>query len=212
MTEPVNTAPAAAIAAKKAEKDENRRRIAAAITELQQQSAAVTVIAVAALAKVDPGTVRNNQDLWSEIKKLRERTRPSLSRVPAIPHSESASYREMHARWKLAQTEVLELRSQLREMRSTLHQSLGLTAASADPEEIKSLQAELARLRSDLADSLSENSRLTSQVGDLVEELTDAKELNREYFQQLNALRSAQQAERKRQTRVRIEAGEPSNN
>ena len=189
---------------KQAEKARNRRSIADAILTIQNDSEAVTVLAVARTAGVDPGTVRNNRDLHDEIKQLRGAQQPQLARASSIPSEEVASNKEMRARWKLAQGEVIDLRRQLKEVRRSAHQALGAAPPTLDPAIIEDMKDELTQIRVELMESQQDNADLHEQSADLAQELTDAKELNREYFRRINQIESGQREVRKSNAATKI--------
>ncbi|NQU36770.1 MAG: hypothetical protein HQ526_04130 [Actinobacteria bacterium] len=177
---------------------QNRKKIADAIAAAQTAGDTINVSAIAARAGVDPGTVRNNPELLNEIIRLRD-NQTARPRTSTQTQADAASYKEMQARWLTAQSENADLRKQLKQAETTAHQALGITAALVDPDELKCANERVAELEIQVMNLRQAQTETNAQLHDTVAELTDSRELNREYLRQLEQVqRDLQRAKRLR--------------
>lgn len=176
--------PTKAIAARKAQAAANDQRIAQAITSLQRAGEHVNVAAVARAAGVHSDTIRNRPELLAEVKAIRSKQ----WQQPARPaRADSATHKEMEARWKTAQAEVRQLRAELGESRDNVHQVLG-NSAFGDGSRLDEAESEIARLRVELSDQQHKLAELQWKNEDLTTEASKAHQLNREYVRFYNRI------------------------
>lgn len=158
---------------------------AESITAAQAAGDVVNVAAIAARAEVDPGTVRNNPDRLAEVIRLRD-AQSARPRASVQWEADAASYKEMQARWLSAQAENSDLRKQLKQAQTTAHQALGISAGSIAPDEVAAAHGRIAELEIELINLTQPQKETTAQLRDAIADLTDSRELNREYMRQLS--------------------------
>jgi hypothetical protein len=185
--------PVEAISRQQARAELNRQKIADALSRAQANGDRINISAIAAAAAVDPGTIRNNPDLLTEIKRLRDGQGyrpPSNTRT-----TDAASYKEMQARWMTAQAEISDLRRDLKQARESAHQALGISAARVEPTELEQVQQRVAELEVQQINMTQTQQETAAQLRDATAQLTDCHELNRDYLRQLEqAKRELQRA------------------
>lgn len=182
------TAPVEAIQAKKREAAANIERIRKALNTLQRNGQPINVRSVAKAAGVSVDTVRRSGDLYAEVKHLREQTSGVVAGNVARS-GPSAPEKALKARLLGAQAEITELRREVAEARRAAHQALGTAGTIMDADAAQRLQQENAELTVALGQLREQVALLTSQQQETTEELTAAREVNREYARELNRTR-----------------------
>lgn len=94
-----------------------------------------------------------------------------------------------------------QLRVRLEAAERAAHQSMGTNGSLADPDELTEALADNARLAADLANASDRIRGQQRELEEAREELVAAKQLNIDYFQELNQERAAHDTTRKRQRR-----------
>ncbi len=181
--------PVAAIDRQKQRAKDNRAKIFQAIADLTETHEPVTINGVARKAGVSAPTVRQYDDVKNEINKVREHQ--LLNPRVVKPEGDGAKTTELIARWKTAQAQVKDLTRQLNTYKKATHQALGKNARMIDPDDLTKAQEEITQLRIDLMNAKQENTARAQQLEHTQEELTDAHALNREYFQELNLIKTS---------------------
>jgi hypothetical protein len=168
--------PSHAIANRKNKKAENDRNIAEAIATLQRTGQEVNVTAVARSAGVHPATIRNRPELLAEVQSIRTEQwqRPQTRHATT---RDTSTYKDVQARWKTAQAEVKQLRTERDRLRRQLHQALSGNSQIETHEDAN----EAARLSVALSNLKAEYTDLDERFGDLSIETNHAHELNRAY-------------------------------
>jgi len=188
--------PEQAIAARQLTRDRNRERIAWAIAELRSSGHQISKSAVAKLAKVSRGTVYSHPDLLGEIETAQ--TEHRATPAAAIPkrggQAEARKTSETQALLNQIRAENKQLRQRVAAAESAAHQAMGTAGSLADPGELAEALADNARLAAQLANTSEHVRELRQQLSETHEELVAAKQLNIDYFQQLNLERSNRQA------------------
>lgn len=182
--------PEQAIAARQLTRDRNRERIAWAIAELRTSGDLISKSAVAKLANVARGTVYSHNDLLDEILTAQKQQR--VTTAPAVPKrggpAEARTTSETQALLNQTRAENKQLRQRIAAAENAAHQAMGTAATRADPDELAEAKADNARLATRLANTSEHVRELQQQLAETQEELVAAKQLNSDYFQQLNWL------------------------
>jgi hypothetical protein len=100
----------------------HREAVLGAIRDLDAAGGAINVSAVAARAGVDRSYIYKHADLLAEVRRLRDRDRPTPTRRPA---GERASEASLQARLATAHDELARLRAENRELSRRLEEALG---------------------------------------------------------------------------------------
>ncbi len=198
--------PEQAIAARKATRDSNREKIAWAITQLRASGRPVSKSGVAALAGVCRGTVYAHPDLLDEIDN--PQAKQNAAPAPATPkrggQAEVRQAKETQALLTQVREQNKQLRQRLEVAERAAHQVMGTAGSLADPNELAQALADTARLAADLMNASDRLRELHHELDETREEAVAAKQLNIDYFQQLNQERAAHETTRKRQRRTTI--------
>jgi len=194
----VRSRPEQAIATRQLTRDRNRERIAWAIAELRSSGHQISKSAVATLAKVSRGTVYNHPDLLGEIEtaQTEHRMTPASAQPRRGGQAEARKTSETQALLNQIRAENKQLRQRFAAAERAAHQAMGTAGSLADPDDLAEARTENARLATQLANTAEHVRELRQQLSETQEELVAAKQLNLEYFQELNLERSNRQTSR----------------